>query len=39
MVMLWAGGPLLAGKKDMDDLYNAIIKVYENREQLRGLEI
>ena len=39
MVMLWAGGPLLAGKKDMDDLVNAIMKVYENREQLRGLEI
>lgn len=39
MVMLWAGGPLLAEKKDMDDLVEAIMKVYENREQLRGLEI
>ena len=39
MVMLWAGGPLLAGKKDMDDLVNAIMKVYENREQLRSLEV
>ena len=39
MVMLWAGGPLLGGKKDMDDLVNAVMKVWENREQLRNYEI
>ena len=34
MVMLWASGPLLGTKEDMDDIINALIKVYENREQL-----
>lgn len=34
MVMLWASGPLLAAKEDMDDVINAIMKVYENRDQL-----
>lgn len=34
MVMLWASGPLLATEKDMDDVINAIMKVYENRDQL-----
>lgn len=34
MVMLWASGPLLAEKSDMDDIANAILKVYENRDQL-----
>ncbi|ULB35575.1 MULTISPECIES: DegT/DnrJ/EryC1/StrS family aminotransferase [Proteiniphilum] len=34
MVMLWASGPLLATEKDMDDVINAIMKVYENRGQL-----
>lgn len=34
MVMLWASGPLLAAEKDMDDIINAIMKVYEHKEQL-----
>jgi len=34
MVMLWASGPLLGTKRDMDDIVNAIMKVYENKDQL-----
>ena len=34
MVMIWASGPLLGTKEDMDDVANAIIKVYENRDKL-----
>ena len=34
MVMIWATGPLLGTKEDMDDVANAIIKVYENRDKL-----
>ncbi len=34
MVMLWATGPLLGTKEDMDDIINALYKVYENRDQL-----
>ncbi|RLD69547.1 MAG: DegT/DnrJ/EryC1/StrS family aminotransferase, partial [Bacteroidetes bacterium] len=34
MVMLWASGPLLGSLADMDDIINAMIKVYENRDQL-----
>jgi perosamine synthetase len=34
MVMLWASGPLLGTKEDMDDIINALIKVYENRDLL-----
>jgi dTDP-4-amino-4,6-dideoxygalactose transaminase len=34
MVMLWASGPLLGTKEDMDDIVNAIMKVYENKDQL-----
>ena len=34
MVMIWASGPLLGTKEDMDDIANAIIKVYENRDKL-----
>jgi perosamine synthetase len=34
MVMLWASGPLLGTTEDMDDIINALIKVYENRDQL-----
>ncbi len=34
MVMLWASGPLLGTKGDMDDVADAIIKVYENRDKL-----
>ncbi len=34
MVMIWASGPLLGTQEDMDDIINAMIKVYENRDQL-----
>ncbi len=34
MLMLWASGPLISSQKDMDDIVNALTKVYENREQL-----
>ncbi len=34
MAMIWASGPLLGTKEDMDDVANAILKVYENRDQL-----
>jgi len=37
MVMLWASGPLLGTKSDMDDIINAIMKVYENRDQLKNI--
>lgn len=37
MVMLWASGPLLGTKEDMDDIADAIIKVYENRDKLRSI--
>ncbi|MDR1675029.1 MAG: DegT/DnrJ/EryC1/StrS family aminotransferase [Tannerella sp.] len=38
MLMLWAAGPLLGTKSDMDDIVNAIMKVYENRDQLSKIE-
>lgn len=34
MAMIWASGPLLGTKQDMDEIVDAIIKVYENRDQL-----
>ena len=37
MAMIWATGPLLGGKDDMDDIANAILKVYENRDKLSSL--
>ncbi len=37
MVMIWASGPLLGTKEDMDDIANAIIKVYENRDKLSSI--
>ena len=37
MAMIWASGPLLATKDDMDDIADAIIKVYENRDKLRSI--
>ncbi len=36
MAMIWASGPLLGTKEDMDDIANAIQKVYENRDKLRS---
>lgn len=35
MAMIWASGPLLGTREDMDDIADAILKVYENRDQLR----
>jgi perosamine synthetase len=35
MAMIWASGPLLAEREDMDNIADAIIKVYENRDKLR----
>ena len=37
MAMIWASGPLLGTKEDMDDVANAIIKVYENRDKLAAI--
>jgi hypothetical protein len=37
MAMIWASGPLLGSKEDMDDVANAIIKVYENRDRLASV--
>ena len=37
MLMLWASGPLLAATKDMDDVADAIEKVYENRDKLNSV--
>jgi len=34
MNMIWASGPLLGTKKDMDDVADAMLKVYENRDKL-----
>jgi len=37
MAMLWASGPLLGTKKDMDEVADAIEKVYENRDKLNSI--
>ena len=37
MLMLWASGPLLGEKTDMDDIINAIMKVYDNRDKLNQI--
>ncbi|MGO8677818.1 MAG: DegT/DnrJ/EryC1/StrS family aminotransferase [Limisphaerales bacterium] len=34
MAMIWASGPLLGTRSDMDDIADAILKVYENRDKL-----
>lgn len=34
MVVLGGSGPLLGSREDMDDVINAIMKVYKNRDQL-----
>ncbi|MHC4593885.1 MAG: DegT/DnrJ/EryC1/StrS family aminotransferase [Planctomycetota bacterium] len=34
MVMIWASGPLLGTKEDMDDIADAMLKIYENRDKL-----
>jgi hypothetical protein len=37
MAMIWASGPLLGTRQDMDDVINAIAKVYENRDKLSSV--
>jgi dTDP-4-amino-4,6-dideoxygalactose transaminase len=37
LVMIWASGPLLGTKADMDDVANAMFKVYENRDRLNSI--
>ena len=37
MAMIWASGPLLGTKEDMDNIADAIIKVYENRDKLNSI--
>lgn len=37
MAMIWASGPLLAEREDMDNIADAIIKVYENRDKLSSV--
>ena len=37
LVMVWASGPLLGTRADMDDIADAILKVYENRDKLAGV--
>jgi hypothetical protein len=37
MAMIWASGPLLGNQGDMDDVVDALLKVYENRDKLRAL--
>jgi len=38
LVMLWASGVLLSDKKTMDDMVNAIMKIYENKDQLLKIQ-
>jgi dTDP-4-amino-4,6-dideoxygalactose transaminase len=37
ILMIWASGPLLGTKQDMDDIVNAIMKVYDNRDKLNSI--
>jgi dTDP-4-amino-4,6-dideoxygalactose transaminase len=37
VVQVFASGPLLGTRQDMDDIVNAITKVYENRDQLKSI--
>jgi len=37
MAMIWASGPLLGTKEDMDDVADAIVKVYENKDKLSSI--
>jgi dTDP-4-amino-4,6-dideoxygalactose transaminase len=39
MLMFWSSGPLLGTRSDMDDVINAILKVYENRDQLTKINV
>ena len=37
MAMLWASGPLLGTQEDMDEVADAILKVYENKDKLGAI--
>ena len=37
LAMIWASGPLLGTRQDMDDVVNALVKVYENRDKLSAV--
>jgi len=37
MVAFWGSGALLAGRDEMDNIINAIMKVYENRDKLKSI--
>jgi len=37
LVSFWGSGSLLGSREEMDAIVNAIMKVYENRDQLRNL--
>jgi dTDP-4-amino-4,6-dideoxygalactose transaminase len=37
MAMIWASGPLLGTQSDMDDIINAVMKVYDNRDKLNSI--
>jgi dTDP-4-amino-4,6-dideoxygalactose transaminase len=37
VVMIWGSGPLTGTKQDMDDIVNAVMKVYDNRDQLKSI--
>ena len=37
MAMIWASGPFLGTKKDMDEIADAIEKVYANRDKLNSI--
>lgn len=37
IVMIWASGPLLGTIQDMDDIADAILKIYENRDKLNTI--
>ena len=37
MAMIWASGPLLGTRADIDDMADAILKVYENRDKLGSI--
>jgi len=37
VVMSWASGPLLGTREDMDDIINAIMKIYDNRDKLNSI--
>lgn len=37
MVSIWASGTLLGSRQDMDDILNAVMKVYDNRDKLQSI--